>query len=201
MENKKRCIFSTYNPHVYVPTTSVSHPGDVSGFVHVCCSLAVQQCLCSPVSYCRLGSLGNKHWVGARSAGGLGGLTPVEGRKKEAGWAGEAIGAVKCSASTKWIIRQSFSVEGTEQKWLSGQDLDPLTALPATGCGHPWEEHAFGYHLVPQAEVAPGNILTFLRKLRQTLKQLVAGGCQLTTVFAAEQRIGVLCLPLELYNL
>lgn len=61
----------------------------------------------------------------------------MEGRKKEAGWAGEAIGAVKCSASTKWIIRQSFSVEGTEQKWLSGQDLDPLTALPATGCGHP----------------------------------------------------------------
>lgn len=44
----------------------------------------------------------------------------VEERKKETGWAGEAIRAVKGSASTKWIIRQSFSVEGTEQKWLSG---------------------------------------------------------------------------------
>ena len=52
---------------------------------------------------------------------------------------------------------------------------------------------------------SPKKNLNFLRKLKQTQKELMARDCHLFTVLAHEQRVGVLtdtspCLPLELYN-
>lgn len=167
----------------------------------MCVEFYRQHCLCSPVSYCRLVSPGCKHRDGAKSTRGLG-VTNTCGRKEEGSRTGqgEPLDPSKGSTSTMWIFKQSFSIE--LQKWRGPWRLP----CPAIECGHPWEEHALGYHHVPQAEGLPKNILTFLKKLRQTLKDLIAGGSQLTTVFAAEQRTGVLtdtspCLPLELCSL
>lgn len=76
----------------------------------------------------------------------------------------------------------------------NGYDLDPQPG-PVIGCRFSWEEHALGNQHLTQAEELPRNILNLVKKLRQTLKELLAGSCQLTTVLAAGQRVGSCLTP------
>ena len=99
------------------------------------------------------------------------------------------------------VSQAKFSLEGIDQKWLEPWP----TALPSHWMWSsltrtcPWLPPCFS------GWGSPKKNLTFLRKLKQTRKELMAGDCQLFTVLAPEQRLGVLmdtsaCLPLELYN-
>ena len=99
------------------------------------------------------------------------------------------------------ISQAKFSLEGIDQKWLEPWP----TALPSHWMWSsltricPWLPPCFS------GWGSPKKNLTFLRKLKQTRKELMAGDCQLFTVLTPEQRLGVLtdtsaCLPLELYN-
>ena len=56
------------------------------------------------------------------------------------------------------VNQAEFSLKGIDKKWLELWS----TALPSHECGHPWEEHALGYHHVSQAEDLPRRIWTSL---------------------------------------
>ena len=102
---------SACHPHVSVQALGVSYPQPSTGSASVSHGSTVQHCLCSPISYCRLGSPGHKHWNEAplQAQEVSGGLTC--GRKDRSKTRqGEPSNLSKGSTSRIWIFKQNLFI-------------------------------------------------------------------------------------------